>query len=105
MIMKFVKFNVKDGSKIAYEGTRDICSRIACKLKNAINDYYINGVKNEQLGITDSESAEHRQLMFERMEEVATTGIVKNADWEAIRLALSLNGELLTATPERRVSK
>jgi hypothetical protein len=94
MTMKFVKFNIKDGSQIAYEGTRDICSRIACKLKNALDDYYINAVKDELLGITDGESAEHRQLMFERMEEVANTGTVKNADWEAVRLAISLNKEL-----------
>jgi hypothetical protein len=77
-----------EDQKFAYGGTCNICSRIACKLKNALDDYYLNSVKNEQLGITDSEWAEHRQLMFERMEEVAATGIVKNADWEAIRLAL-----------------
>jgi hypothetical protein len=77
-----------------YEGTRDICSRIACKLKNALDDYYLNGVKNGQLGITDSESAERIQLLFEKMEEVAATGTVKKSEYAMIRFMVSLNDEL-----------
>jgi hypothetical protein len=76
------------------EEIRDVCSRIACKLKNALDDYYLNGIKNEQLGITDGESAERGQEMLERMEEVAVTGTVETAYFVIIQFMFLLYDEL-----------
>ena len=85
--------------RIAYEGTRDICSRIGCKIENAVDEFYLNGKTNTTFGIVDDETAKRMEFMSIKMETVATTGVVFDDDWEAVNFALAKNKELAVTGP------
>jgi hypothetical protein len=57
-------------------------------------DFFLNNEKNEALGIIDTRSANRLDSLSIRMDDVAATGQIHTDDWEAVRLALSLNKEL-----------
>lgn len=79
--------------KKAYEGTRNICDRMATKIINACNDYWISGDKHKMFGIINPDSAEKMENLAYAMQEVAVTGCISDGQWDAVKLATKLNNE------------
>ncbi len=80
--------------KIAYEGTRNICSRVSVKILNAVDEYWRDNVVNNVLRIVDDESADHIEFLALRMQQVAEFAKIWDDDWEAVNLAVQINNEL-----------
>lgn len=79
----------------AYQGTRDICEKIAYEIDNALIHYDGKGTLNPQLRIVDYDSAHFMKRMYLRMENVARTGQIWDSnDWEAVKLAIEIKKEL-----------
>lgn len=83
--------------KKAYEGTRNVCSRIACKVKNATDEFWMEGTKDARFRIYDADSAERMEALAVQMDEIAAIGIIENDQWEAVRIATEIHGELQAA--------
>lgn len=80
--------------KRAYEGTRNICSKIGCKIKNAVDEFWMEGNKNQFFGIVNDESAERLEIFADKLEELAATGWIADSQWEAVKSAIEINNLL-----------
>lgn len=80
--------------KEVYEETRNICDRIATKLYNAINQFWMHGTKNNVFGVTNEVKAEELENTALILETIASTGYAEDEDWKHIKYAIRVNNEL-----------
>lgn len=78
----------------AYAGTRNICDRMATKLYNAMNAFYMEDEPNNALGIVDVDTADEMDEVRLILERVASTGYIQPNEWNAVEWASKTHNEL-----------
>lgn len=79
-----------------YDGTRNICDRMATKILNACDEFWLKGATNVCLGIIGENAAEAMETKALKMQAIANNGFATGNDWDIINLAIKLHNEQIT---------